>query len=74
MKVLVTGATGFLGSWLTKKLLDEGFDVAVLIRSKHKLAEELPGLQVEAREGDVTNLDSVQKAMTNVQGGRKSVV
>ena len=68
MKVLVTGATGFLGSWLTKKLLDEGFDVAVLIRSKHKLAEELPGLQVEAREGDVTNLDSVQKAMTNVQG------
>lgn len=68
MKVLVTGATGFLGSWLTKRLLDEGFEVAVLIRSKHKLAEELPGLAVEAREGDVTNLDSIRRATTNIQG------
>ncbi|MET0728252.1 MAG: NAD-dependent epimerase/dehydratase family protein, partial [Acidimicrobiales bacterium] len=29
--VLVTGATGFVGSWLTSRLLDEGAEVAVLL-------------------------------------------
>lgn len=31
-RVFVTGATGLLGSWLTKKLADLGADVVVLIR------------------------------------------
>lgn len=33
MKALVTGATGFVGSWLTQKLLSLGYDVSVLCRS-----------------------------------------
>lgn len=62
MKVLITGATGFLGSWMTKRLLDEGFEVSALVRSKHKLETELPGLKVQAIEGDVTDLASLQRA------------
>jgi len=37
MKVLVTGATGFIGSHLTDKLLDEGFDVFCTIRETSSL-------------------------------------
>lgn len=32
MRVLVTGATGILGSWLTKALVDAGHSVACLVR------------------------------------------
>ncbi len=33
MNVIVTGATGYIGRHLCKKLLDKGFDVTVLVRS-----------------------------------------
>ena len=32
MKVLITGATGFLGSAVLRLLIDEGYDVRVLVR------------------------------------------
>lgn len=67
MKVLVTGATGFLGQWMTRRLLDEGFDVRVLIRSRAKL-EELEGLKLEVAEGDITNFDSLDQACRGVGG------
>lgn len=67
MKVLVTGATGFLGQWLTRRLLDEGFDVRILARSKGKL-EELADLKLEVAEGDVTNLQSLENACRGVDG------
>ena len=67
MKVLVTGATGFLGQWLTRRLLDEGFEVRVLARSKGKL-EGLQDLKLEVAEGDVTNLASLETACRGVDG------
>lgn len=67
MKVLVTGATGFLGQWLTRRLLDEGFEVRVLARSKGKL-EDLQDLKLEVAEGDVTNLASLESACRGVDG------
>lgn len=33
-KVFVTGATGFLGSWLTDELVEKGADVIVLVRDE----------------------------------------
>ena len=42
MNVLVTGASGFVGVDLTKKLLDEGYTVYALVRDKKKLARGLP--------------------------------
>lgn len=67
MKVLVTGATGFLGQWLTRRLLEEGHDVRVLVRSKAKL-EDLSDLKLEVSEGDVTNPESLDRACKGVQG------
>lgn len=67
MKVLVTGATGFLGGWMTRRLLDEGFDVRVLVRSKHKLGD-LDGLNLDVVPGDITNLESLDRACTDVEG------
>ncbi len=41
MNVLVTGASGFVGIDLTKKLLDEGYTVYALVRDKKKLVRGL---------------------------------
>jgi nucleoside-diphosphate-sugar epimerase len=35
-KVLVSGASGFIGAWLTKDLIGKGFDVRGTVRSKAK--------------------------------------
>lgn len=41
MKIFMTGGTGFVGSYLTKKLTENGHEVTVLTRSARK-GEELP--------------------------------
>jgi dihydroflavonol-4-reductase len=57
-KVLVTGANGFLGSWLCKRLLAEGHQVSALVRNGSDLSE-LDGVKVQYVYGDVTNLQSL---------------
>lgn len=46
-KVLVTGATGFIGRRLVAALLDAGAEVTVLTRSRSGLADLPPGLRAE---------------------------
>ena len=68
MKTLVTGATGFIGSVLTRQLLGEGAEVRILRRATSTL--DLLGdaaHQVEHALGDVTDPDSLQAAMDGVQ-------
>lgn len=61
MKVLVTGANGFLGSWLTRRLAEEGNDVHILVREQSDLSD-LAGAKYSKVIGDVTNLDSLISA------------
>lgn len=65
MKVLVTGATGFLGSWLVRRLLDHGCDVRIMKRSTSHL-DELDGLPLDVAVGDITDAQSVEKACKGI--------
>src|ERR1700722_10980501 len=65
MAVLVTGATGFVGSWLVRELIQREDEVRVLHRASSSL-EDLSGLKFVSRLGDVTDLDSLREACRGV--------
>ncbi len=68
MPTLVTGATGFIGSEITRQLLDRGDDVRILRREASML--DLLGeaaAHVEHAVGDVTDPDSLVAAMQGVE-------
>lgn len=48
MKILITGATGFVGSALTKKLLEQGHEINILTRNPENLASEFKDPRVAA--------------------------
>jgi len=64
MKVLVTGANGFLGSWLCKRLQAEGHDVTALVRKNSDLSE-IEHLNLNYENGDVTQIESLEAAFKN---------
>jgi uncharacterized protein YbjT (DUF2867 family) len=63
-RVLVTGATGYIGGRLVPELLDAGYEVRCLARSPAKLDGRSWSERVEVVEGDVS--DSVSAAMEGV--------
>ncbi len=62
MRVLVTGATGFIGSQLTAELVRRGYQVRVLRRPTSKTLM-LDGLPVEHVYGDILQPDAVARAV-----------
>ena len=62
MKALVTGATGFIGSAITRQLLDSGADVRVLVRATSD-CRNIEGLEVERVEGDIRDAASIRAAL-----------
>jgi len=64
-RILVTGATGFIGSKLVETLVADGYHVKVLIRRPS--AVSVPEkLSVEVEYGDVRNSESVERAVKDV--------
>lgn len=61
MKVVVTGANGFLGAWLTKRLLAEGHETYALVRKNSDLSE-LGDARPHYLYGDVTDQSSLAAA------------
>jgi dihydroflavonol-4-reductase len=62
MKVLITGATGFIGSAVTRAVIASGAEVRVLVRPNSDLAN-LDGLPVERVYGDLCDPDSLRRAL-----------
>ena len=67
MRILVTGATGFIGSHVVRKLLQAGHEVRILRRSSSS-TKMLEGLKVDTDIGDVTDRNSVFKAVEGCEG------
>jgi len=65
-RVLVTGATGYVGGRLVPRLLDRGHTVRVLARSPQKLADVPWAGDVEVVQGDLGDPDSVARAMEGI--------
>ena len=62
MKTLITGASGFVGSAVLRKLIDAGHDVRALVRPNSDRSN-LAGLAVELFEGDLGDPDSLKHAV-----------
>ena len=67
---MVTGGTGYVGSWVVKRLLEKGYDVRLTVRNKNKtekfqhleaIAAETPGT-MSIWEGDLLQEGSYDEA------------
>ena len=64
--VLLTGATGFVGSAIARTLLAAGYRVRALVRASAVRAN-LAGLDVGIAEGDLRDASSVARAMIGIR-------
>jgi nucleoside-diphosphate-sugar epimerase len=66
MRVLVTGASGFIGSHLVARLVSEGHSVRTLVRDARKAHEVLPD-SVELVFGDMRDPASLERAVVDIE-------
>ena len=62
MKAFVTGGSGFIGQHVIRKLIDRGYDVYALVRSKAS-ADIIEALGAIAVPGDITDVESMREDM-----------
>ena len=65
-QILVTGASGYVGGRLVRNLVEENFDVRVLVRDKNKLKDQPWGNRVEIIEGNANKPEDLTHALKNV--------
>lgn len=65
-KILVIGASGFVGRRLARALLAQGHEVRCLARNPAKI-EDLAALGCEVVQGDISDLASLQRALDSVE-------
>jgi uncharacterized protein YbjT (DUF2867 family) len=64
MKILVTGATGYIGGLLAPRLLEAGHSVRCLSRNAERLTGRFPGAEIV--DGDVLDEDSLRAAFATI--------
>jgi nucleoside-diphosphate-sugar epimerase len=67
VKYFVTGATGFIGGYLARRLLNDGHEVVVLARTPAK-AQDLAERGAIIAPGDITDKESMRAPMTGADG------
>ena len=65
-RVLVTGATGYVGGRLIPRLLEEGYEVVCLARAPGKLDDVWWRHRVEVRKGDLLEPDTLGEALEGI--------
>jgi uncharacterized protein YbjT (DUF2867 family) len=66
MRVLVTGATGYIGGRLVPRLLERGYEVRVLVRDPRRIAGRAWAARVEVAVGDLGDAASLPAATEGV--------
>jgi uncharacterized protein YbjT (DUF2867 family) len=66
VKILVTGATGYVGGRLVPKLLEKDHDVTVVVRDSRRLSDVPWRDSVTVVEGDLADRDVVERAMVSI--------
>ncbi|PIS15809.1 UDP-glucose 4-epimerase GalE [Candidatus Roizmanbacteria bacterium CG09_land_8_20_14_0_10_41_9] len=66
MKILVTGGAGYIGSHVTKYLLDKGYKVSVLDNLSNG-RREFVDKRAKFHKGDLANKDDIKKALKSCQ-------
>ena len=67
MRILVTGATGYIGGRLVQRLLDRGHEVRVLVRDPRRIVGRSWEGRVEVRIGDLSDPASLQGIAEGVE-------
>jgi dihydroflavonol-4-reductase len=65
-KVLVTGASGFVGSAVAAKLVERGFSVRALVRASSPRTH-LAGLDLDYVQGDLRDAETIRPAMAGIR-------
>src|SRR3989344_6206321 len=64
-KVLVTGASGFIGSWLTEELVARGADVTAFVNKADPLGvEAIKHLNLKIVDGNILDREKVFEAVS----------
>lgn len=65
MKVLLTGATGFIGSFLAEYFLEKGYEVRCLVRTSSNL-QWIADLDIECHYGSLEDPESLRRGLMDV--------
>ena len=65
--ILVTGATGYIGNRLVKRLVKDGHKVRALVIENDPLLKNLKGIDCEIVKGDITRKDSLKPCINNIK-------
>ncbi len=65
MRILVTGATGFLGNHVVRSLLADGHEITAAVRHSSD-PRPLSGWRLERLELDLTNINAISRAVNEV--------
>ncbi len=67
MKILLTGANGYVGTRLLPVLIEKGYDVVCLVRDKRRFREETAGMEkVKVITGDLLDKESLTEIPTDI--------